>query len=142
MITVANFRDFRKRTNQQFYARPDPLTWITRDVVPGGKVEYVIYVYIGHQVVRHRLPANPLHNPYRCIKGKDRAIVVEAYQHFLEEMIARPLLTPVSAASLVELEKLVYLAKTYDELVLLCWCAPKSCHGDVLKAEIERRMKG
>jgi hypothetical protein len=35
-----------------------------------------------------------------------------------------------------ELKRLAGLAKQED-LTLVCWCAPKLCHGDIVKSSIE-----
>lgn len=39
-----------------------------------------------------------------------------------------------------EIEYLVKYAQSHKELVLLCYCKPLACHGDIIKAEIERRL--
>lgn len=38
---------------------------------------------------------------------------------------------------IAEIKKIIKLAKEGD-VNLVCWCAPKSCHGDVIKKIIEK----
>lgn len=39
-----------------------------------------------------------------------------------------------------ELVRLYRKAKTQGHLELCCWCAPKPCHGDVIKEFLERYL--
>ena len=36
-----------------------------------------------------------------------------------------------------ELQRLAELHKQKQDITLVCWCKPKPCHGDVVKAAIE-----
>ena len=60
-----------------------------------------------------------------------RAQVIRDY----EEWLAKQLLDPHSAAS-IELHWLATLARKQD-LCLVCFCAPKACHADIIKRTIE-----
>lgn len=40
------------------------------------------------------------------------------------------------SSQIVELQRLVSLYKDRKELVLLCWCAPKRCHAEVVAKAI------
>jgi hypothetical protein len=48
-----------------------------------------------------------------------------------EEWLAEQLLDPRSAAS-IEMSRLAALARKQD-LCLVCFCAPKACHADIIK---------
>jgi hypothetical protein len=77
---------------------------------------------------------SPLGNPFSSKTGtkaqvvvKDRETAVAAYRDWLNEKI-RVMNRPV----IEELNRLHALAKQ-GELNLVCFCAPKACHGDVIK---------
>jgi hypothetical protein len=52
-----------------------------------------------------------------------------------EDWLAEQLLDPCSAAS-IEMSRLAALARKQD-ICLVCWCAPKACHADIIKRTIE-----
>lgn len=58
-------------------------------------------------------------NPFRILPGEDRAWVIQKYRDYF-----------TGHPELIEAAKRELKGK-----ILGCWCAPKSCHGDVL-AEI------
>jgi hypothetical protein len=91
--------------------------------------------YIGRTMPRQGLRGSPLGNPYRLGERDDRAAVIEMYRQWLTEQLSWS-----AAPATVEIERLTDLARDGD-LVLLCWCAPQSCHGDVIKAIIEERLE-
>jgi hypothetical protein len=71
-------------------------------------------VYIGRP--------GPWGNPYQLGRDGDRETVIRLYRHWLDtqpELMAR-------------------IKPELQGKVLGCWCAPKSCHGDVL-AELADR---
>lgn len=71
-------------------------------------------VYIGRAVPRYRLKASKWSNPFLIGRDGDRATVIVKYTAWL------------LATSLI---------KDIGELRgkdLVCWCAPKLCHGEVL----------
>ena len=74
---------------------------------------------------------SPLGNPFAMQGESTRAQVIRDY----EEWLAEQLLDPCSAAS-TEMSKLAALARKQD-ICLLCWCAPKACHADIIKRTIE-----
>lgn len=72
-----------------------------------------------------------LGNPYsERIHGRDGCI--KMYKTWFKGQIS-------SGPGRRELDRLTEIARKRD-LVLICWCAPLACHGDVIKAEIERRL--
>jgi len=74
---------------------------------------------------------SPLGNPFAMQGESTRAQVIRDYEAWLAEQ----LLDPKSAAS-VELHRLAALARKQD-LCLVCFCAPKACHADIIKRTIE-----
>jgi len=74
------------------------------------------YIYIGRQNASSNVEESDWYNPFKMETEEDRETVVEQFrEYFLNE---RPDLQ-------LRIPELV--GKT-----LVCWCAPASCHGDVL----------
>src|SRR6266540_7499759 len=73
---------------------------------------------------------SPLGNPFAMHCEAERASVIRDY----EEWLAGQLLDPRSAAS-IEMSRLAALARK-QEICLLCFCAPKACHADIIKRTI------
>ena len=92
-------------------------------------------VYIGRAMPRQGLTGSPLGNPYKLGPGDERAAVIARYAEWLD---AR--LEDATSPQAREMARLTDLARAGD-LVLLCWCAPETCHGDVIKARIEVRQE-
>jgi hypothetical protein len=57
------------------------------------------------------------------------------YRLVREEWLAEKLLDSRSAAS-IEIYRLAALARKQD-ICLVCFCAPKACHADIIKRTIE-----
>jgi len=89
--------------------------------------------YIGRAMPRMGIKASPLGNPYRLDEGVDRAVPIKQYERRLRVLLQQ------DTAERREIERLTELAR-HGDLVLLCWCAPLSCHGDVVKTIIEERL--
>lgn len=82
-----------------------------------------IYVYIG----RPSIWGNPR-------SDGTREEQIRAYEtHWVESMMRD---CPLRRAA----DNLYEVAKHLD-VFLVCWCAPKACHGDVIKRWIEGRLK-
>ena len=93
-------------------------------------------VYIGRGSV--------LGNPFTSIKDRDtkaevicdnRQESVERYKKHLDDAVGEKL-KPITD----ELNRIYKLAKT-GNVNLVCYCAPKLCHGDVIKELIESKLK-
>lgn len=87
-------------------------------------------VYVGRPSV--------LGNPYPLHDEKERDAVIEKYRAWLRSEYCKK-------GSVYK--ALVELADRYrkgEEIVLVCWCAPRRCHADVIKEAIigiaERRV--
>ena len=90
--------------------------------------------YIGRCMPRQRLAGSPLGNPFP-VPQFSREEALERYQDWIVEQLERD--TPARR----EFDRLVALARAGDQ-TLLCWCAPRACHGDIVKALIERALEG
>ena len=73
---------------------------------------------------------SPLGNPFVIGKDGTREQVIAAYREWLYERI------PENENVTSELNRLWALSKQ-DDLNLICWCAPKECHGNVIKEVLE-----
>lgn len=85
---------------------------------------------------------SPLGNPYNHMPGTkaqfmvgSREEAVAHYESWLEVQIREK-----NRAVLMELYRLLQLAMKGD-LELRCFCAPKRCHGDVIKRVLEEQLK-
>jgi len=68
-----------------------------------------------------------LGNPFVMKKESDRAGVIEKYMEWILDNIRAD-----NEKIHAELDRLYAIAQK-QELILICWCAPKPCHGDVIK---------
>ena len=92
-------------------------------------------VYIGRRHNRRglELPESPLANPFKVRNESHRTLALSQFrEHFMYTARRIPI---------VELNRLIGLARSGD-LRLACWCAPKACHGDVIKEWIESLIRG
>jgi hypothetical protein len=92
-------------------------------ITVGNKQHGARGVYVGR--------SSPLGNPFAMQGEATRAAVIRDYADWLAEQ----LLDPSSPASR-EIHRLAELARKQD-LYLVCWCAPKACHADIIKRTIE-----
>jgi Domain of unknown function (DUF4326) len=81
---------------------------------------------------------NPvLGNPYVLKDHRDdarRTEVISLYKDKYDADIARR--GPMAIAT----EKLAERVREGEHLILMCWCHPKPCHGDLIKSQIERLL--
>jgi hypothetical protein len=92
-------------------------------ITVGNKQRGARGIYVGRP--------SPLGNPFAMQGDATRAQVIRDY----EDWLAEQLLDPSSPASR-EIHRLAALARKQD-LCLVCWCAPKACHADIIKRTIE-----
>lgn len=74
-----------------------------------------------------------LGNPFAMGVHGDRTEVIAKYRVWLNDQLHD------NEAVVAELQRLVLLAYEGD-LNLICWCAPRPCHADVIKSCIEWLM--
>ena len=96
-------------------------------ITVGNKKYGTCGIYVGRP--------SPLGNPFRLHSDAERAAVIRQYEQWLAEQLRDP-----SSAASRELERLVALARRQD-ICLVCFCAPKPCHADVIKRTIEARLR-
>lgn len=89
-----------------------------------------IRVYIGRACRGY--PQSPLANPYRASKG-GRELAITQYRTWLQDA-----LQDAGSPQAVEMVRLARIVADGGELVLLCWCHPKPCHGDIVAVAVER----
>ena len=80
------------------------------------------WLYIGRRNRAAGLPQSPLANPFRA-RDYGRGQTIPLYRRWLWERIQN--------GDLVILEM---LRAINEASVLVCWCTPDPCHGDVIKA--------
>ena len=86
-------------------------------------------VYIGRQTKDR--PRSPLANPEYLAREEDRTKVIASYKQWLYAKIQAR-----DPKVMGELWRILDLARRPEGVTLLCWCAPKACHGDVIKAAL------
>lgn len=81
-------------------------------------------IYIGRS--KRGQPHNKWCNPYPIdeSKGQTREVVIQKFREHLWKMIKTGSIT-------------IQELKEMDGKILGCFCKPKSCHGDIIKAAIE-----
>lgn len=86
-------------------------------------------IYIGRSMRTQKLKASPLANPFRLNDAKSREQCLSQYRNWLNGQLQ------INSPARAELGRLVELAKK-SPLKLACWCAPETCHGDVIREKI------
>jgi hypothetical protein len=77
---------------------------------------------------------SPLGNPFAMAKESDRAQVVRDYRDWLRQRYSE------RGPERAELERLLQLAQA-GPLELVCWCAPRACHADVIAEALHGMAK-
>jgi hypothetical protein len=80
------------------------------------------WLYIGRQNRVAGLPRSPLANPFR-VRDYGRGQTIPLYRRWLWERIQNGDLAVMDALRTIN-----------EASVLVCWCRPGLCHGDVVKA--------
>lgn len=71
-----------------------------------------------------------LGNPFEIGAHGEREDVISFYRRWLWDRILE------QGEVYAEMKRLARLSRQGD-LTLICWCSPKSCHGDVVKRAVE-----
>lgn len=109
-----------------------------RDLPGFGEPGFLLpegHAYIGRENPAHNLPESEWANPYRVKKESDREGVIERYRHELESALFDQPETPAAEKHQRELRGRLLALRG---MTLVCWCAPRACHGHVLAELIER----
>jgi len=92
--------------------------------------------YIGRRQQIHRRKdvqaGSPLANPYHFTREEDRNHVINQYRVWLWRKIQAS-----DVEVLQELRRLLTLARRPEGVTLLCWCAPKPCHGIIIARALQ-----
>lgn len=81
-------------------------------------------VYIGRTSAKHGLEGSIYANPFPMRTEAERPQVIQKYRRWLAEQVSRGEITKQQLAELHGKD-------------FVCYCAPKACHGDVLKSAVE-----
>lgn len=77
---------------------------------------------------------SPLGNPYPLPKGALKGSTLPKYKKWINQQI------DIRNEKVInELNRLYLIAKNGD-LNLGCWCAPNTCHGDIIKELLESKL--
>ena len=79
--------------------------------------------------------ASILGNPYHMVDESQRDKVCNQYEEYFNENMKHP-----DTAFYNEVQRLYGIMKEYGKLELYCWCAPKRCHAETIKAYLEARQ--
>jgi hypothetical protein len=74
---------------------------------------------------------NPLGNPFFMDGEEQREIVIRKFYHYLRKEYAK------KDTVYNELMKLVEILKSGKDVYLICCCAPKLCHGNIIQNAVE-----
>lgn len=86
-------------------------------------------VYIGRCNAKLGLEESPLHNPFRIGGDGDRDRVVARYADYLRDRLGGE----VGGLDIrAEIDRLREMARS-GGVDLVCYCAPRACHGDVIR---------
>jgi hypothetical protein len=78
----------------------------------------------------------PLGNPFRLLREEDREWVVSQYAAWLRDQLRRGNPEVIRA-----LEELYRTLKLRGNITLLCFCAPKRCHGEIIAEHLKKRAE-
>lgn len=98
-------------------------------------------IYIGRANKYFNLKESPLHNPFKVSKTVSRSEAIALYKQRLWKSIKQmrdglPLDSIViELINIARAEK--DLAEANTELILVCYCKPLACHGDVIVSAID-----
>jgi hypothetical protein len=99
-------------------------------------------IYIGREYGGYK--GSVLGNQFHIGMDGNREVVIKKYLDWLRRMYKGGLVHKSmgieSFQVLVydELMRLVEMNKRGEDIVLLCWCKPESCHGDVVRGVVEK----
>ena len=109
-------------------------------------------VYIGRKNVSYKLKESPLANPFKTmfvtqidtIIGNRDTITTRTREEAIrlyKEMFYKEI-DSGNVFMAEECKRLRELHDKHGELIIVCWCAPRLCHGDVIKEYLVDYLKG
>ena len=99
-----------------------------------GKPRHPWDVYIGRG--SYGMEESPLYNPFRG----DNETAVGKFRSYFTAAVNEDSMDPSAVSIRAEIKRLLDLWQEHGRLVLVCWCKPKPCHGDVIKSHLEHRI--
>ena len=93
-------------------------------LVPGGDISLQPGIYIGRGVPG--FPPSPLGNPFSA-KQHGRPAAISFYRAWLAAQVAAK-----DHHVLKALNEIRTKVQAGEDVVLLCWCAPLPCHGEIV----------
>jgi len=104
---------------------------ITVKKIVSGMEFTAVDIYIGRKNKKHGVERSALANRFP-IAGSSRDESIAKYRVWLWEQIQAE-----DKAVLGELSRIWQLSQKVEEINLYCYCAPLSCHGDIVKSCLE-----
>lgn len=89
-------------------------------------------IYIGRKC--YNMEASPLANPYPITSHRNRKQSIAAYSRWLIKQYIEDPDGPVWT----EIRRIAKLVREGEDIMLMCWCKPLDCHGDILVSVINR----
>lgn len=83
-----------------------------------------------------RPSGSALQNPFPLRQESDRVEVLEAFESHIKLKLRSRDESVISA-----LMRIVNLVISGQDVALMCWCAPKACHGNTVKRICEKKVK-
>lgn len=81
---------------------------------------------------------SPYGNPFIIGRHGNRAEVIDQYQIYFDTALENP----DSPLGWHYKNRLLPLYEKNEFVRLLCWCYPKRCHGDIIKAQLYKDTRG
>ena len=80
--------------------------------------------------------SSPVGNPFpMSVEGK-RDKVCDQYQTYFNTKI-----TTKGDAKFMGYLRMIYQTALHNDVALGCWCTPKRCHGETIKAYVDEQLK-
>lgn len=80
-----------------------------------------------------------LGSPFYLNDEKDRDNILDQYEKWFHDCINTP--ANQRTTFKYELNRLITLYRTFGQLNLFCWCAPKRCHAETIKQYIKDQIE-
>lgn len=77
---------------------------------------------------------SPLENPFRITRSRSRSTAISMYAEYITDAIMNEGFASVHHEEIIsELNRLFKILIDNQRLILICYCSPLECHGDVIK---------
>lgn len=106
-----------------------------------GKPKEPWEVYIGRYNNAWGMGRSILHNPSNFTGTREQKIAKFRRYFYLALDDDFPVEGELSWDIQSEIKMLRGLLRKHGKLVLICWCKPLACHGDVIKEYLEKEVK-